>query len=151
MSYCVEVWGNSYKSNLNPVFLLQKRAIRIIKKAAFFEPTNALFINLYTLKFWDIVSCQTLLFLYRANHNLLPSCLQKLFQSKENKYELRNKGMFEPNWARTNTKKHCITVKGVSLWQSCDKELKKCSTLYKFKKMFKSKAINNYRKVSTLV
>lgn len=29
-TYCEEVWGNTYKSSLEPLFILQKRAIRII-------------------------------------------------------------------------------------------------------------------------
>ena len=115
MSYCVEVWENTYKSNVKPVFTLQKRAIRIIKKADYREPTNALFINLYTLKFLDIVNLQTLLILFKAHNNLLPSGLQRLFVIKDTNYELRNTGMFETTWARTNIKQHCVSVKGVSL------------------------------------
>lgn len=32
ITYCVEVWGNTYKTNTNPIVMLQKRAIRIVKK-----------------------------------------------------------------------------------------------------------------------
>ena len=85
MTYCVEIWGNTYRTNLNPIFILQKRVIRTIKKVDYYEPTNPLFINLFTLKFWDIVDLQTLLILYKAHNNLLPTCLQSLFEIKENK------------------------------------------------------------------
>ncbi len=30
ISNCVEVWGNTYKTNTNLIFMLQKRAIRIV-------------------------------------------------------------------------------------------------------------------------
>lgn len=30
LGYCTDVWGNTYPSNSKPLFLLQKRAIRII-------------------------------------------------------------------------------------------------------------------------
>ena len=145
MTYCVELWGNTYKTNVNPVFILQKRVIRIIKRAAFREPTNPLFIDLQTLKFWELVKLQTLLILYKAHNNLLPYCLQKLFQVKETKYELRNADTFASAFARTNTKQHCVTVKGVNLWKCCDKELRTCSSIHMFKKRFKNKMINEYR------
>ena len=135
MTYCVELWGNTYKTNVNPIFILQKRVIRIIKRAEFREPTNALFIELHALKFWDLVNLQTLLILYKAQNKLLPNCLQKLFETKETKYELRNAGMFDTTLARTNIKQHCVSVKGVSLWKCCDKELRACSSIHVFKKM----------------
>ena len=45
LCYCAEVWGNTYMSNIMPLFLLQKRAIRIIHKVKFGEHTNSLFIK----------------------------------------------------------------------------------------------------------
>jgi len=67
MTYFVEVWGNTYKTNTHPIFILQKRAIRIIHKTAYKrairiihktayrEPTNPLFIKLKILKFKDLI------------------------------------------------------------------------------------------------
>ena len=33
LNYCCEIWGNSYKSRIQPLNIIQKRAIRICKKA----------------------------------------------------------------------------------------------------------------------
>ncbi len=41
-------------------------------------------------------------------------------------------------------KSRCLSVKGVNLWNKCDKELKVCNSLCQFKKMYKNKVINNY-------
>ena len=43
MSYCAEVWGNVYKTNIDPIIKLQNIAIRIINKACYHESTNQLF------------------------------------------------------------------------------------------------------------
>lgn len=32
MTYCVEAWGNVYRTSIGPLIKLQKRAIIIIKK-----------------------------------------------------------------------------------------------------------------------
>ena len=52
--------------------------------------------------------------------------------------------MFKKVRARTNTKNRFISVKGVNLWNNCDKELKLCTSLCHFKKMFKNWVVNNY-------
>lgn len=44
MSYCAEIWGIVYKTHIDSVIKLQKRALRIIHKADYCEFTNHLFI-----------------------------------------------------------------------------------------------------------
>ena len=43
--YCNLIWGNTFKSKLQPIFILQKRAIRIIRKVGYLAHTNVLFSN----------------------------------------------------------------------------------------------------------
>lgn len=50
MMYCLEVWGNSYFTNLMPLFILQKRVIRIINGVAPREHTTGLFLRSGLLK-----------------------------------------------------------------------------------------------------
>ena len=45
-TYCVEIWGNTYTTNIKPLVTLQKRAVRIIHKVEAREHTNGLFISL---------------------------------------------------------------------------------------------------------
>lgn len=51
LQYCVSVWGSTYPSNLNRMFMLQKRAVRIITKESFDAHTDPIFKNLKILKF----------------------------------------------------------------------------------------------------
>ena len=45
LTYCVEVWGNAYKSTLQPICTIQKRAIRTINKTGYRDHANPLFIK----------------------------------------------------------------------------------------------------------
>ncbi len=112
ISYCVEVWGNTYKTNTKPIFILQKRAIRIVNKTTYRETTNPLFIKLKALKFNDLVDFKTAQIMYKAKNKLLPSSIQELFKFQENRYSLRGTNQFKNQLVRY----HCITVKGVTLW-----------------------------------
>ena len=133
ISYCVEVWGNNYKTLINPIFLLQKKAIRIICKSDYYAPTNPLFIELKILKLADLVELNTALVMYKAHNNLLPCCIQELFQPRENQYNLRGTAILKRNKARINAKERCISVIGVKLWNSLNNELKNCRSINKFK------------------
>lgn len=147
ITYCVEVWGNTYKTNTNSIFMLQKRAIRIVKKTNYREPTNSLFIELKALKFKELVELKTLQIMYKANNHQLPESIQGLFTERECQHDLRGTCMFKKNQVRTNAKYHCISVKGVILWNSCQEELKICGSLSKLKKLFKNKTLKLYETI----
>ena len=54
-TYCIEVWGNTYKSYLEPLVKLQKRAIRTIAGARKYEHTLPLFHNLKLLNIKEYI------------------------------------------------------------------------------------------------
>ena len=131
-------------TNTNSIFILQKRAIRIVTKNNYRESTNKLFIQLKTLKFKDLVELKTVHIMYKADKRSLPNNIQKLFHARESHYDLRGVKMFDQPLVRLNAKKHCISVKGVLLWNKCRDDLKQCDTWNKFKQMFKMDVLNRY-------
>ena len=55
LTYCTDVWDNTYKTHLKALFLKQKKAIRIVNKAKYLEHTDALFNTLNTLPFLSLI------------------------------------------------------------------------------------------------
>ena len=53
LTYCAEIWGNTYKSNTHCIFLLQKKIVRIVYGANFRDHTDVIFQD---LKFYDLVN-----------------------------------------------------------------------------------------------
>ena len=53
LTYCVEVWGNAYKSDLRPLYAKQKRVISLVCKTGYLEHTAELLQSLYELPFYD--------------------------------------------------------------------------------------------------
>ena len=49
LNYCCEIWGNNYKSRMQPMQIIQKRAIRICQKADYRSHSRPLFYQLKTL------------------------------------------------------------------------------------------------------
>ncbi len=90
-SYCIEVWGNTYQSNIKCISLLQKKMIRIISGCNRTEKTGVLFYNLKLLKVKDVINYKTAIIMYKASKRLLPKNIQKFFEfSQDNvRYGLR--------------------------------------------------------------
>ena len=55
ISYCSEIWGNTYSTNVNCHVLLKKRATRLLYGAGRYDHKTSLFYRLHTLKFRDII------------------------------------------------------------------------------------------------
>ena len=56
LTYCCEVWGNNYKTRIQSLFILQKRAIRIICLNTNYKcHTKPLFYQLRSLNVFDII------------------------------------------------------------------------------------------------
>ena len=145
LSYCVEVWGNVYKTNIDPIIKLQKKPIRIINKASYLESTNPLFIKSNTLKFVDMVYTKTLEIVFRAKSKSLPGCILRLFKTREGRYNLRGVYIFKTDKnARTNMKARFVSVWGVKQRKNLDDGLKLCNSQVMFKKALKSKIIQEY-------
>lgn len=137
LTYGVEIWGHTYKTNTQSIFKLQKRAIRIINHSSYIQPTNPLFIKLNTLKFHDLVEFKTAQIMYKAYNNQLCHSIQKLFKIREGCYRLRGTSVFQKTRTRTNIKQMCVSSKGVNLWNNYEIQLKSCESFSVFKKKFK--------------
>ena len=82
LNYCAENWGNSYETNLNKIFIKQKRIIRMISKVHFREHTNPLFKKLKILKLNDLIKLRTSMLMYKASNKNLPENLQSMFKNE---------------------------------------------------------------------
>ena len=85
MTYCLEIWGNTYKSNTLCIFILQKKVLRIIIGGNRYDYTNRIFSNLSILKFYDLVKVRTSVIMYQARNNTLPVSIQHIFTRYEGK------------------------------------------------------------------
>ena len=83
--------------------------------------------------------------MFKADKKTLPYNIQKLFQARDDHYDLRGVSMLQQPLVRINSKYHCISVKGVLLWNNCKDALKQTATWNKFKQMYKMDVINRYR------
>ena len=85
--YGVLIWGNTYKTNIQPLVILQKKAVRIITFSDFKAHSSPLFKNLSLLKLPDIIKLYTASFVHQYNKGTLPENFNNSFTSVRSKHQ----------------------------------------------------------------
>ena len=73
LNHWVIVWGDSYQSTVQPLFKLQKKAIKIITFSSFTERSSPLFQDLNVIKLSDIINLQLAVFVNNFHNRFLSS------------------------------------------------------------------------------
>jgi len=146
LTYCVNIWGNTLKTNLNKLAILQKRAIRIMAGLKRNEHTTSTFLKYNCLKFEDIIKLKSCSQVYKANNNLLPKTLQLRYKktSEVHNYNTRNKDTFYIKSTHTTMKRMCPSVQGLKLYKELPENVKQATTFLGFKNKMKSNILKNY-------
>ena len=145
--YGILAWGNTYQTTLQPLFVLQKKAMRLITFSKFDEHSSPLFKCLNILKLKDLVTLHVATFMFKFHNQLLPQVYSSIFipTSKIHNHNTRsqvNRSYFIPR-ARTNYGKFNIRFKGPQIWNSFGKSIQ-TNKLSSFKKNIKNQLINEY-------
>ena len=98
LTYCAEIWGNTYKSNTQSIFLLQKKIVPIVYSANFKDHTNVILQDLNFFKFCDLVKLKTCEVIYHAFNKTLSANLNNIFT------------VCEPNRLFNMRKKNCTEI-----------------------------------------
>ena len=89
MSYGISLWGIANKSYLQKVFLLQKKAIRIVTQSEYLENTSPLFKTSQILKLDDLYFLQLSSLMWDYDHDTIPPSLKIWFNVPNHKYGTR--------------------------------------------------------------
>ena len=147
LTYGIIIWGNTYKTTLQPIFILQKRAMRLITFSRFDEHSSPLFKSLEIIKFLDLIAFHLVIFMYKYHNQLLPLVFSSFFSkiSHIHTYHTRlgAKQYYYLPKARTNYGIFNIRFQGLSVWNSIDEDIK-LSSLSLFKKKVKQQFIKDY-------
>ena len=144
-NYCNVIWGHTFKSYLDKVFLLQKRAIRIITKSDFRSSTNPLFTKLKVLPIHDLIKLNTLLFMFKLQNENFPSIPGINFINNHiiHSYSTRQRNDIHLPRNRTTTAIKSFYTVGIKEWNALDTNIKTSSTLSRFKCLLKQALINS--------
>ena len=84
LNYCICVWGNTYNKYLEPLFKLQKRAIRVISGARKLDHTTPIFKKLRVLRLNEIYVYSLQTVMYKYYRMSLPKVFDNFFTINSN-------------------------------------------------------------------
>ena len=134
LSYYIIAWGNTYQTTLQPLFILQKKALRIITFSSYNEHSSPLFKDLNVVKLFDIITLQLAVFMYKLHNNLLLPVLNPYFNSVRMIHNC-NTRLSIPK-VRTNYGIFNIRFQGSKVWNDISDDIK-LLPLKRFKKNLK--------------
>ena len=145
--YGLIVWGNTNETTIKPVFVIQKRAVRVITFSNFDQHSSPLFKALKIVKFPDLVTYLIAIYMYKFHNQLLPGVFASFFTKVDavHSYNTRHSAKltyYLPK-ARTNYGKFSIRFQGPKIWNAINDETKKLS-MSLFKKRLKQGFIEAY-------
>ena len=136
LSYCNIVWACAYKSHLDKLYTLQKRAVRFVANIPYRSHTKSSFFLHKLFNIGQIRELQIGIFIFRYFHNLLPSIFHGFFHLNTNihYHSSRNVGSLYIPFARTNTRLSSIKFSGPRCWNYIPLEIRTIPYLIGFKR-----------------
>ena len=136
LTYCTTVWSSTYVTNLNRIFLLQKRAVRAMTNSNHLAPSAPLFAQLNILYIFKVNSLYIAKFMFSFYHRLLPTAFLNLFMTSGqiHNYNTRTSAHFRPHTCRTNIKQFTILFRGPKIWNALPLSITSSPSLVTFKR-----------------
>ena len=143
LQYCNIVWGNSPPTILSPIYLKQKRAIRIINNAGYIDRTNPLFKNTKIVKLHDIYKLEARKFVNQQLQLQNPIIRFDRANAVHNHYTRRNQNLRPPQ-PKIELEKRFIKYSGCLLYNELPDNIKTLTNKNTFKINVKKYLLNTY-------
>ena len=143
LNYGNIIWASADKTCLNGLVILQKKAIRIISKAKYFDHTEPLFKTLELLTLDKIYKLNCLLFIYKlVTMNMYKEMKCRVLRNSDfHNHTTRNRSQYRlPRTRLKCIRQSCLYV-GLSLWNNIDKVITDSKTIYNFKRQIKKELL----------
>ena len=137
LSYCLPLWGSTYPTHLQTIFVLQKRALRIITKSSFLEHTHPLFKSARILKFFDQVKLEIGSFMFKNNAN-------PMFERLMHNYNTRFRNRLIPPLHELSLLERCIKYNGPKIWNSIPDSIQNKANIRIFRATYKKYILSQY-------
>ena len=150
LNYGLILWGSAGKKFTNPIWILQKKAIRLISGASYNTHTNPLFLQHKILKFHDLFKHQLATFAHKMYNQELPHPLNR---NLVRNCEVHQHFTRISNYPRIPRYKASLAAKSIyqssySLWYTIESSIKDTLNTSLFANKFKLHLLTEYNDVN---
>ena len=136
LNYCIIVWGGTFATHIQPVKVIQKRAIRNLHNVPARTHTNPLFLQSKILKLDDIYK-------FRICEYFYVNELEKNYL-RNHSHDTRHRSSLVPEFQRLTTTQRSINYAGPTFWNSLPNDIKNSSSRKSFKTSLCNYLLDSY-------
>ena len=134
LSYCIALYGNTYPTVLQPLFVLQKKIVRIVGKTEPLDHTKPIFKEFKIIPLYDLVELETCVFMFKNQAN---------FQFAAHDYQTRYHDAFQLPFPHLSLYQRSLNYIGPKLWNKLSQEIKSAPNISIFKNRLKKSLLNS--------
>ena len=135
LQYCLIVWGSAYITHMQPLFILQKKALKICNNLSPYTPTVTLFNSHKCLSIFQLYFVYACIFMFKYHNGMLPCNFNNYFQRSH--CRTRYSHLYKTPKFVTKRTQRCIVYFSVKFWNSLTPEIINSTSLPMFKSRVK--------------
>ena len=132
-------------TNLNPLFVKQKKFVRIIGRFSKHDHTTPLFLKFKILKLFDLFEYKASCFMYLYYLSKLPKNIQCFYVRNIPDYDVRKPYYYKEKRINSCLMKMCMSVYGIDLLQKNISMVPNSDNLFICKRKYKDKLLAKYK------
>ena len=138
--YCIESWGNASNCHIDPLYMLQKRILRILTISNYDVPSELLFRYTNILPLCKLVHYRIGIMMYKYANGLLPSMINSIYTVNRDIHEhnTRQKHLLHTNKGSTNQFNKSFSNISARVWNALQKAIDVNISAFKFKHISKT-------------
>ena len=136
---CNLIWASNYAVNLRPLFILQKKFLRVALCLPYNSHTDIIFKKFKLLKVHQMNLFHAGIFMYKLDHHMLPASFGCMFSkvSSFHSYNIRSSRDYRTAFAKSNVKRRSIICLGPTVYSMIPVHISGKSNIYSFKRLYK--------------
>ena len=138
--YGIESWGNTSNCHLDPLFVIQKRILRILTYSSYDVPSDSLFKHTNILPLYKLVHYRIGIMMYKYANYLLPPVMNDLYtvNSDIHEHDTRQTHLLHTNKGSTNQYNRSFSNISARVWNVLQKAMDVNVSASKFKHISKT-------------
>ena len=138
--YCVEIWGNTSMTYLDPIHKLQRKVLKIITHSKKSTPRTVLFKKMDVLPFNLLTIHRIGILMHKIHFKNAPKCIQDMFKTncEFHKHDTRNKNHLRTQNSKREYIHNTFSYQSIYVWNMILSNLDIYVSFAKFKKVLKA-------------
>ena len=129
INYCIALWGSTYSTHLKPLFIIQKKILRLITNSPYLEHSRPLFKSMGILNIYELSNLEISSYMFKHKNS-------DYFLNILHNYNTRNRNNLNIPQHSLTIFKHSLEYNGPKVWNNINQNIKDLPSIRSFRKKY---------------